>query len=533
MNFEINDLEKMAALYGLAPWRDESGITLESVEEFREHLKRYVRTFLEGTVTVQGVLRVTAEALGLRIADKAEELDRWWVRERDMVVTTDALGNDAAAQLNFEQSNASGSPALPAQMSGSVDLSEGIDLQGANILRLRVDGIFEEIDLAEGSTTASLRLPQIVNVINRAPRPTVASHDGRYLTLAASSRGSASKLEVINGPNDAAPLILGLAARRYRGVAATAAQFKGKADLSSSVDLSSERYLRIEIDGQHQQEIDCAGNDAAQTTLDEIRDAINNAFPGLSVADHDGKYLILTSPTKGAGSSISVQPPAAQNATKKILGASPFVVAGLDAQPARAISSCDLRGTVDLSERANIRLRIDGGEPVLINCAGVVPNQTERVEIVDAINEVLDAVVGIITERSISVVSPTGGLASEIVFEKPDAGDATFDIFGIGPLSFQGSVPTVARLTASPVLTNNGLDVRANNSLLLAVDGGTPVEIDLSQAAGNQAELIALPLNKLAEHINKSFGAAPIASTDGEKLFFDIDPDWRDEQTCG
>src|SRR5262249_60901733 len=39
----IDDLARIGALYGLAP-RPE-----ESVEEFREHLKRYVRTFLEGT----------------------------------------------------------------------------------------------------------------------------------------------------------------------------------------------------------------------------------------------------------------------------------------------------------------------------------------------------------------------------------------------------------------------------------------------------------------------------------------------------
>src|SRR5262245_52330480 len=66
---EILDLAQIAALYGLAP-RDD-----ESVEEFREHLKRYVRTFLEGTVTVQGILRITAETLGLTIADGTDERD--------------------------------------------------------------------------------------------------------------------------------------------------------------------------------------------------------------------------------------------------------------------------------------------------------------------------------------------------------------------------------------------------------------------------------------------------------------------------
>src|SRR5262249_18909276 len=89
----IRDLACIAALYGLAP----RGVDLEarspgtfltcppmpadeSVEEFREHIKRYIRTFLEGTVTVQGILRIVAEALGLRILDQYAEMDTWWTR---------------------------------------------------------------------------------------------------------------------------------------------------------------------------------------------------------------------------------------------------------------------------------------------------------------------------------------------------------------------------------------------------------------------------------------------------------------------
>jgi hypothetical protein len=518
---KINDLGKMAALYGLAPWLDESGESLESVEEFREHLKRYVRTFLEGTVTVQGILRVAAEALSLRIAaDAPEQLDRWWTRKQDALSDVVALGSDATAQLNFDHASASGSSALAAQVTGSVDLSEGITLQGANMLRLKVDGSFEEIDLADGNDPKGpFALQQIVDVINRAPRPTIASHDGHYLTLAAPTTGPTSKLEVVNGADDAAPRLLGLPPRSYHGVAATAAQFKGTVDLSSPIDLSNNRYLRIEIDAEFQKEIDCADTDEAHTSLIHIRDAINNAFPGLNVASDDGKHLILTSPTKGIGSSISVQPPAAQNAALQILGVPSLFEAGLDAQPARAESNRDLRGTIDLSKQSRIRLRIDGAAAVTINCAGAEPKKTERVEIVAAINDELNAVVGVITERSISLVSPTAGPASEIVFETAGADDATFQLFGIGPLTFQGSAPTVALLTASPSLTDNGLDVRANNFLVLGVDGSTPVEIDMGQAAPNHAELMSLPLTRLAEHINKSFAGVPIASTDGKKLF--------------
>src|SRR5258708_39941542 len=72
----------LAGLYGLTPRED------ESVEAFRDHLKRYVRTFIEGTVAVQGVLRVAAEALGLLIADSYDELDTWWKRSAPELTTS-------------------------------------------------------------------------------------------------------------------------------------------------------------------------------------------------------------------------------------------------------------------------------------------------------------------------------------------------------------------------------------------------------------------------------------------------------------
>src|SRR5579859_192054 len=109
----ISDLACIATLYGLAP----RGVTQnaqapgtqatcppqlasdESVEEFRDHLKRYIQTFLDGTVTVQGILRVTAEALGLHIADKYEDMDTWWGRKHDELITVEPRGEDAAKLL--------------------------------------------------------------------------------------------------------------------------------------------------------------------------------------------------------------------------------------------------------------------------------------------------------------------------------------------------------------------------------------------------------------------------------------------------
>lgn len=517
---EITDLEQMAALYGLAPRRDSDGESLESVEEFRDHLKRYIRTFLEGTVTVQGSLRVTAEALAVRIADETEQLERWWTRGRDEVVTIEPGGDDAASLLRFERSRATGSPARPGQVKGSIDLSGVIDLQGASILRLKVDGLnLGEIDLRKGSpASAPITLDQIVQTINQPPRPNIARPDGRYLILASPTTGPDSKLEVLGGPGDAATRLLGLAPRSFHGTPATAAQLIGAIDLSQPVNLSKERFLRVEIDGKRLAEIDCAGPAAAQTDLAHIRDAINQAL-GINVAADDGKHLILKSPTKGFQSTISVQPPAAQNAARRLFGVATAFQTGQDAQPARATSTRDLRGGIDLSERSNILLRIDAAAPVKIDCAGANPAKTQRVEIVAAINAAVKADVAAITEVGISMASPSVGPTAQIVFETAPGGDASSDIFGIGSLTFEGNAPTKARLSATPVLTKKGgVDVRAQDVLLLAVDGGAPVAINLHRAAGSVDEVESVSLDKLAAAINDAFGGAAIAATEGKRL---------------
>src|SRR5262249_10874123 len=90
---QIDDLARIASLYGLSP-RDD-----ESVEGFRAHLKHYVRTFLDGTVTVQGIVRIAADALALPVADEYEQIDTWWRRSDPLLVTTIPVGDDAATVL--------------------------------------------------------------------------------------------------------------------------------------------------------------------------------------------------------------------------------------------------------------------------------------------------------------------------------------------------------------------------------------------------------------------------------------------------
>lgn len=547
----IDDLAEIAKLYGLAPQREEdfkslvNGAaavktdsvrshtayrdSLETVEEFREHLKRYVRTFLEGTVTVQGILRVTAEALGLRIADETRDLDRWWTRRIDEIVSVEGRNDDAGTQLRFEHTHASGTPARPAQVTGNVNLSTGIEVTEPAILRLKVDGRKYVIDLANAHTLpARLSLEQIVDIINQSPRPHLARQNGSYLTLASPLIDPTSSLELMGGDNDVAPRLLGLARRSYHGTAATAAQVVGTPDLSQGVNLTTGRFLRIEIDGKHLVEIDCAGQRVADTRLDDIRKAIDQGFEpfGFSITGDDGQHLILTSPSRGLQSAISVQPPAAQNAAVIILGAPTVFKVGQNDRPARVNSPRDLRGTVDLSERSNLRLRIDGGPEVAIDCAGVDPSKTQRIEIVDAINTAFGAEIANVTEHGISLNSPTLGPASAIVFEDASPGDASNDLFGIGVLTFEGSAPTRARIASKKI---DGFNPWRQNVLSLAIDGATPIEINLRRAAKpfrsfegvSVADFVekleSVALDDLVTLINQSLNAN-IAATDGERL---------------
>src|SRR5262249_11872885 len=114
----IDDLARIAALYGLAPpptsvvpelqeqlaaFAASFGLTNlpdSSVDAFRDRLNRYLRIFLDGPSTVRGILRVTAEALDLRINDDYAGMDTWWTRGGDgAVVSIERRGEDASMVL--------------------------------------------------------------------------------------------------------------------------------------------------------------------------------------------------------------------------------------------------------------------------------------------------------------------------------------------------------------------------------------------------------------------------------------------------
>ena len=507
----IDDLAKIAALYGLAP-RDD-----ESVEEFRQHLKHYARTFLDGTTTVQGILRIAAEVLGLNIADAEADLDAWWNRDTIDLVTIEAQCDDAAQKvLAVTALRVTGTAPLPAQITGSVSLS-GVSLPNPSALHLAIDGAKAvDVTLPSGTVTAD----GIASAINKAMGKTVAHVDGSVLVLASTTLGAGSKLEVLSGASDAAGLVLGLAPRVYQGASAVGATLAGTTDLSAGVNLSQKRYLRLVVDGAHVSEIDCADpSTPAATNLNHIRDAINSGI-GINVASHDGRHLILQSPTQGFKSSIALQQATAQDALSLLIGSTAPVQTGRDAAPARVAGSKDLSKGIDLSMASNLQLTIDGVSRAL-NCAGLNPKVTQTLEIVTAINAAFGAAVASPAGTGIAVRSRVTGPTSTIVFGSTVSGDATELIFGIGPRLFFGADATAARIIGTPDLNppsppakRAGVDLAAQYLLQLAVDGGTPITIDLRSQAPN---FRAAEPDQVVTAINQA-ESSPIASTDGHHL---------------
>ena len=496
----IDDLGRIAALYGLAPRPD------EGIEEFRERLKRYIRIFLEGPSTIQGIFRVAAEALDLRIADAYEDLDTWWKRRDQVLVTRRRLGSDAARLvLGFEAASASGSDSRPAEVVGTVDLSGGIQFENQQTLRLSVDGGAPvDLLLEVGQHT----LTDLIESVESAAGEGTARSEGSFLALSAPSR-----LEVLEAPGgDAAEPLLGLPPRTYRGSQARPALLTGKRDLGPGVDLSEERFLRLAVDGTSLAEIDCAGPDPAATAIQEIQQAINAAL-GAGIASEAGGFLRLTSPSSGFASTIAIQDPAANDARLRLFGEIASFHIGRDEQPARLVGRRDLSQGADLSRQSNIQLRFDSGEPLIIDCAGDEPSNTRPGEIAAAINAAAGSSVASHDGRFVSVASPTTGPSSEIVVESPSEGDASEDIFGILPRTFQAAGATSARQAGSADLSQ-GLDLFAQHLVKISLDGGDPVVIDLASGAENRA---SVQIAEVAAAINHGL-MADVASHDGRAL---------------
>ena len=176
-----------------------------------------------------------------------------------------------------------GTSETAAQIIGSPDLSESLNLMARHQLSLAVDGGAPiEIDLRTGADDPSaVTLDDLTGAINAALEPDVASHDGQHLILTSPTQGSASSLAVeplttkrrrrfvsrAMITDEAAQAIFGFVHQEVQGAPATSAQLVGQADLSRGVDLREGRYLRLAVDDRPAVDIDCAGKRPRATLI--------------------------------------------------------------------------------------------------------------------------------------------------------------------------------------------------------------------------------------------------------------------------
>jgi hypothetical protein len=510
---DIADLAQIAALYGLAPQED------EELEPFRRHLKRYVRTFIEGTVTVQGVLRVAAEALGLEIADGYEDLDTWWKRPTPEEIFPAFDARDAAAHvLGFPYAVDRGEPAKPARLIGTPDLSSGVTLPTGAVLYLQVDGAeTQTIHLVPTGADPHVTLVQLVERINAVFQPLighdVAASDGLHLIITSPSFGPSSRLEFEEGSGEAGPFVMGLPPLTYFGQPAYAASITGSVDLNGDLDLRATRYLRLAVNGGPAIEVDCGGATPGHRMVEEVCDAINALAGGAlaSVIESVGaKYLRLTSPTAGNDSSLAFLPAPGQDAANRLFGPHNPVYLGSDEVPAEVFSPDHSVGgnsgaSVNLSVRYNLRLSIDDSVAITVNCAGLVPGETDLDEVANAINAAFGPTLGSDIARRVGrrlrLVSPSTGDFSQIRFETPDEADATELLFGLPPRLRRGSAPTAARLVGKKEIDE--VNLLGRYLLNVRVDGAPPVLVDLRHGVANSRQAI---LNDLVHAIEAQLG---------------------------
>lgn len=512
----VHDLKALAELYGLAPRAHP--LPEETVEEFRARLISHVRTFLEGTATLGGVMRVAADSLGLSIEP---ELDGWWSRPDGDPVLARPRGDDAAALLfGVPAALARGRAATPASVRGPVLPADGADLRGGATLRLSLDGgEVRDVDCAAGADDASrVPLSSVAAAIDRAFGARVARDvDGR-LTLRSPSTGQASTLEVHEVPgDDAAPVLLGLPARRCLGRAGVDARIAGRVQLPATMDLREHRFLRATVDGTRLAEVDCcAGEDPAAATPGQVADAINAALgPIASIVD--GR-LVLASTTPGAGGSLVIREAAARDAAARLLGDAPRSARGLDPAPSEAVGAAALPAEIDLSRVFAVRIGVDARRPVTVDCAGADPAATTPVEVAARLAAALAPGTARFDGLFLHVASGTAGPESTLeilpVTPEEDAGPL---LFGLRPRVFHGEDAAPAVIHGTRDLAA-GVDTRARGSLGVAVDGAAPVEVTLPRPVRrDDGGYGPVPTLTLARAINEAVGEW-IAAVEADRL---------------
>ena len=283
-----------------------------------------------------------------------------------------------------------------------------VDLRGRSLLSLAIDGAGPvTFDLAAHLDPASADIGAVVGALGALAGIAAEPRGGR-LAIWSATAGAASTLELEDIDGDAAPAILGIAPRAYAGTAVTQARITGTTDLATTLDMTTQRYLRLAIDESSRYEIDCAGVVASATTPAQVVAAIQ-AAAGPGVAALDGQRLTISSPTPGLAGSVALLTPTTSDATPLLFGEADTYARGRDAAPARVSGAVDLSAGVDLSQRANLAITIDAAGPLVVNCAGAIPQKTTAGEIARAINAAFGAQVAAQNGLTVTLTSGITG----------------------------------------------------------------------------------------------------------------------------
>jgi hypothetical protein len=272
----------------------------------------------------------------------------------------------------------------------------------------------------------------------------------------------------------------------FRGRDASRVTFAGVVDLSAGIDLPANAGVKLRIDGD---EFEIPLTDAApdHKTLNEIVIAINLKFDK-TVAHHDGKHLILTSPSNGRESRIEFLAPTDTDSTQAVFGVTPpRTYNGEDAKPAEVVGNV-LPGTVDLSITRFLRLAVNGAQPIAIDCTARLADPEKRTvtEIVEAVKAALTATQIPATAKTegnrLILATTTTGATSRIDLLPYTEGDARLVLFGKIPDVTSGNDPAPAIITGETDLLTP-VNLAERRFLRLSVDGGRPVDIDIAGAA--------------------------------------------------
>ncbi|PUB12423.1 hypothetical protein [Yoonia sediminilitoris] len=442
----------------------------------------------------------------------------------------DAGGGDAAlALLGLPPRQVHGTDATRAILRGQSDLTDSVSLAARPLLRLAIDHRpAQTFDLSQAAAEGPLDATGISVALNAMDSAPQASAEDGHLVLQSPTDGAAGRVELVpvSAPvtrrfvsrvpilEDAAQLVFGTLTARAAGSAATAARITGTIDLRRGVDLSGGRFVRLAIDGGTPVDIDCAGPRPRTTTAEEVISNLNSAV-GTEIAtlSNDGK-LLLTSPTQGAQSQLSLSMPQAADALGTLTGAAPQTIQGRAAQQVSFTGTADLSAGIDLSAAAHLRLAIDAGDAVEIDCAGPDPAATTLAQIVIAINVGVGQNVATHDGAHILLTSPTKGAGSSVAILTPASADATKAILGIAPeRQYSGAEALAAELTGSTDISG-GVNLSVARFLRLGV--GTTPPIDIDCAAETDDPAAAAPEDIVAA-INAAT-SAPVASIENGHL---------------